>query len=98
MHEQSSFLLVAVVFLLAAVVAVPLAKKLRLGAVIGYLLAGVVIGPSMLNLIDHPENVSHISELGVVLLLFIIGLELSPRRLWLMRKTVFGVGLAQVML
>ena len=67
MHEQSSFLLVAVVFLLAAVVAVPLAKKLRLGAVIGYLLAGVVIGPSMLNLIDHPENVSHISELGVVL-------------------------------
>ncbi|MEH6686953.1 MAG: monovalent cation:proton antiporter-2 (CPA2) family protein [Halopseudomonas sabulinigri] len=98
MHEQSSFLLVAVVFLLAAVVAVPLAKKLRLGAVIGYLLAGVVIGPSMLNLIDHPENVSHISELGVVLLLFIIGLELSPRRLWLMRKAVFGVGLAQVML
>jgi len=98
MHEQSSFLLVAVVFLLAAVVAVPLAKKLRLGAVIGYLLAGVVIGPSMLNLIDHPENVSHISELGVVLLLFIIGLELSPRRLWLMRKAVFGVGLAQVMI
>jgi len=97
MHEQSSFLLVAVVFLLAAVVAVPLAKRLRLGAVIGYLLAGVVIGPSVLNLIDHPEDIRHISELGVVLLLFIIGLELSPRRLWVMRKAVFGVGLAQVL-
>ena len=97
MHEQSSFLLVAVVFLLAAVAAVPLAKGLRLGAVIGYLLAGVVIGPSVLNLIDHPEDIRHISELGVVLLLFIIGLELSPRRLWVMRKSVFGVGLAQVL-
>ncbi len=97
MHEQSSFLLLAVVFLLAAVAAVPLAKRLRLGAVIGYLLAGVVIGPSTLNLIAHPEDIRHISELGVVLLLFIIGLELSPRRLWLMRKAVFGVGVAQVL-
>ena len=72
-------------------------QGLRLGAVIGYLLAGVVIGPSVLNLIDHPEDIRHISELGVVLLLFIIGLELSPRRLWVMRKSVFGVGLAQVL-
>lgn len=86
------------VFLLAAVIAVPLAKRLQLGAVLGYLAAGVLIGPSLLGLIDDPQSVSHISELGVVLLLFIIGLELSPRRLWVMRKSVFGAGLAQVLL
>jgi glutathione-regulated potassium-efflux system protein KefB len=58
----------------------------------------VIIGPSVLGLIGNPQSVAHISELGVVLLLFIIGLELSPRRLWVMRKSVFGVGLAQVLL
>lgn len=98
MGEESSILQVAVIFLLAAVLAVPLAKKLQLGAVLGYLLAGVVIGPSVLGLIAHPQSINNISELGVVLLLFIIGLELSPRRLWVMRKSVFGVGLAQVLL
>jgi glutathione-regulated potassium-efflux system protein KefB len=66
--------------------------------VLGYLFAGVIIGPSVLGLIDNPQSVANISELGVVLLLFIIGLELSPRRLWVMRKSVFGVGLAQVLL
>ncbi|MCY1358318.1 Glutathione-regulated potassium-efflux system protein KefC [compost metagenome] len=65
---------------------------------LGYLAAGVLIGPSLLGLIDDPQSVSHISELGVVLLLFIIGLELSPRRLWVLRKSVFGAGLAQVLL
>jgi glutathione-regulated potassium-efflux system protein KefB len=98
MPHETSLLQAAVVFLLAAVVAVPLAKRLQLGAVLGYLLAGVLIGPAVLSLIDDPQSVSHISELGVVLLLFIIGLELSPRRLWVMRKSVFGVGLAQVLL
>lgn len=98
MHEGSSVLQIIVVFLVATVVAVPLAKRLQLGAVLGYLLAGVVIGPSVLGLISDPQSVGHISELGVVLLLFIIGLELSPRRLWLMRKAVFGVGMAQVLL
>ncbi|MFV3381919.1 MULTISPECIES: monovalent cation:proton antiporter-2 (CPA2) family protein [Pseudomonas] len=97
MPHEASLLQTAVIFLLAAVVAVPLAKRLQLGAVIGYLLAGVAIGPQALGLIRDTESVAHISELGVVLLLFIIGLELSPRRLWLMRKAVFGVGLAQVL-
>ncbi|MEX5586545.1 monovalent cation:proton antiporter-2 (CPA2) family protein [Pseudomonas urmiensis] len=98
MPHEGSLLQTAVIFLLAAVIAVPLAKRLQLGAVIGYLLAGVAIGPQALGLIRDTESVAHISELGVVLLLFIIGLELSPRRLWLMRKAVFGVGLAQVLL
>ena len=98
MPHEGSLLQAAVVFLLAAVLTVPLAKRLQLGAVLGYLFAGVIIGPSVLGLIGNPESVSHISELGVVLLLFIIGLELSPKRLWVMRKSVFGVGLAQVLL
>nr|WP_067291425.1 monovalent cation:proton antiporter-2 (CPA2) family protein [Marinobacterium profundum] len=98
MPHEASLLQAIVVFLAAAVVAVPLAKYLKLGAVLGYLFAGVVIGPSVLRLIENPESVAHISELGVVLLLFIIGLELSPRRLWVMRKSVFGAGLAQVLL
>ncbi|POA21854.1 glutathione-regulated potassium-efflux system protein KefB [Pseudomonas sp. FW300-N1A1] len=98
MPHEGNLLQAAVVFLLAAVLTVPLAKRLQLGAVLGYLLAGVLIGPAVLGLIDNPQSVMHISELGVVLLLFIIGLELSPRRLWVMRKSVFGVGLAQVLL
>ncbi|MHA6194185.1 monovalent cation:proton antiporter-2 (CPA2) family protein [Pseudomonas wadenswilerensis] len=98
MPHEGSLLQTAVIFLLAAVITVPLAKRLQLGAVLGYLLAGVVIGPQALGLIRDTQSVAHISELGVVLLLFIIGLELSPRRLWLMRKSVFGVGLAQVLL
>ncbi|MCV4287958.1 monovalent cation:proton antiporter-2 (CPA2) family protein [Pseudomonas capsici] len=98
MPHEGSLLQAAVVFLLAAVLTVPLAKRLQLGAVLGYLFAGVIIGPSVLKLIGNPESVSHISELGVVLLLFIIGLELSPKRLWVMRKAVFGVGMAQVLL
>ena len=98
MPHDGSLLQGAVVFLCAAVLAVPLAKRLQLGAVLGYLLAGVLIGPSVLGLIGDPESVSHLSEMGVVLLLFIIGLELSPKRLWVMRQAVFGVGLAQVLL
>ncbi len=96
MEHSDNFLGSAVIFLLAAVFAVPLAKRLQLGAVMGYLLAGCIIGPSALGLIGNPENVAHISELGVVLLLFIIGLELSPKRLWVMRRSVFGGGLMQV--
>lgn len=98
MPHEGNLLQAAVVFLMAVVLIVPLAKRLQLGAVLGYLFAGVIIGPSVLGLIDNPQSVANISELGVVLLLFIIGLELSPRRLWVMRKSVFGVGLAQVLL
>ena len=96
MHPSGSALQLIVVLLLATVIAVPVAKRLRLGAVIGYLAAGVIIGPWALDLVPHPEDISHVSELGVVLLLFIIGLELSPRRLWVMRRAVFGTGALQV--
>ncbi|SDU98204.1 monovalent cation:proton antiporter-2 (CPA2) family protein [Pseudomonas mucidolens] len=97
MPHEGNLLQAAVVFLFAAVLTVPLAKRLQLGAVLGYLLAGVIIGPSVLGLVGNPQSVAQFSELGVVLLLFIIGLELSPKRLWVMRKSVFGVGLAQVL-
>ena len=91
------FLQTAVVFLLATVIAVPLTKRFRLGAVLGYLLAGVVIGPQLLGLVSDTEGVATISEFGVVLMLFVIGLELSPQRLWVMRRSVFGTGLLQVL-
>jgi glutathione-regulated potassium-efflux system protein KefB len=94
--ETNTILQYTVVLLAAAVVAVPIAKKFELGAVLGYLIAGAVIGPSGFKLLKNPEQIAHISELGVVLLLFVIGLELSPQRLWVMRRAVFGAGLAQV--
>ncbi|WP_137132397.1 monovalent cation:proton antiporter-2 (CPA2) family protein [Rhizobium sp. FY34] len=83
--------------LAGAVLAAPLFKKLGLGTVLGYLAAGVVIGP-ILQLISDPEEVLHVSELGIVFLLFIIGLELKPSRLWQMRGDIFVLGTAQVML
>ena len=95
---QHSFLQYAVVLLLAAVVAVPLAKRWQLGAVLGYLAAGALIGPSGIKLIGNTEEISEISELGVVLMLFVIGMELSPQRLWVMRRTVFGIGSLQLVL
>ena len=91
------FLETAVVFLLATVIAVPLTKRFRLGAVLGYLLAGVVIGPSVLGLVSDTAGVATISDFGVVLMLFVIGLELSPSRLWVMRRAVFGSGSLQVL-
>lgn len=95
MHGHG-FLADALVFLLAAVIAVPLFRRLGLGAVLGYLAAGVVIGPHVLGFIDDAESVLGASEFGVVMLLFIIGLELSPARLWVMRRQVFGIGSLQV--
>ena len=86
----------ALVSLAAAVVAVPVAKRLGLGAVLGYLLAGIAIGPWGLGLIREVETILHFSEFGVVLLLFVIGLELEPRRLWALRRSIFGWGGAQV--
>ena len=85
------------IFLLAAIIAVPLSRKLGLGAVLGYLGAGMIIGPWGLKLVDDVEAMLHISEFGVILLLFIIGLELQPSRLWVLRKQVFGLGAAQVL-
>lgn len=85
------------VFLLTAVLLVPLFRRARLGAVIGYLAAGIVIGPHGLALVGDPAATLQFAEFGVVLLLFIIGLELEPRRLWVMRRHVFGLGGVQVL-
>ncbi|MBI6917276.1 MULTISPECIES: monovalent cation:proton antiporter-2 (CPA2) family protein [Pseudomonas] len=96
MPHDGSLLQATVVFLLAVVLLVPLAQRLKMGAVPGYLLAGILIGPSVFGLLDNPDNVARLSEMGVVMLLFVIGLELSPRRLWTMRRALFGVGSLQV--
>ncbi len=97
MHDQGNLELV-LIFLLSAVIAVPLFRRFGLGAVLAYLVAGVVIGPFGLKIIKDPSSTLAISELGVVLLLFIIGLELSPARLWVMRRPVFLIGGLQVLL
>jgi glutathione-regulated potassium-efflux system protein KefB len=96
MPHDGSLLQATVVFLLAVVLLVPLAQRLKMGAVPGYLLAGILIGPSVFGLLNNPDNVARLSEMGVVMLLFVIGLELSPRRLWSMRRALFGVGSLQV--
>lgn len=88
----------ALIYIAAAVLVVPLARRLGLGSVLGYLGAGVVIGPAALGLISNVDYVLQFAELGVVFLLFIIGLELKPSRLWVMRHQVFGFGSAQVLL
>ena len=93
---EHNLLLNALIYLLAAVVAVPIAKRLGLGAVLGYLIAGMAIGPWGLRLISGVEDILHFSEFGVVLLLFLIGLELDPKRLWSLRRPIFGWGGAQV--
>ena len=84
-----------VLLLSAAVVFVLVSRRLGFGSILGYLVAGAVIGPSGLSLVRDVGQISEISELGVLMLLFLIGLELRVQRLWLMRKTVFGLGAAR---
>jgi glutathione-regulated potassium-efflux system ancillary protein KefC len=93
---ETSLLLNALVYLAAAVALVPVATRLGLGAVLGYLIAGIAIGPWGLGLISNVDVILHFSEFGVVLLLFVIGLELEPKRLLAMRRPIFGWGSAQV--
>ncbi|MCB0272944.1 MAG: monovalent cation:proton antiporter-2 (CPA2) family protein [Bdellovibrionales bacterium] len=83
---------------MSAIIFVPLFRKIGLGAILAYLFAGLIIGPHTLRLIEDPEVVLHFSELGVVLLLFTLGLELDPQKLWKLRKTIFGLGFLQVLL
>jgi len=92
-----SLLQEVLIFLLAAVISVPISRALGFGSVLGYLAAGIFIGPFGLGLIQDADHILHFAEFGVVLLLFIIGLELQPSRLWVMRKMVFGLGPAQVL-
>lgn len=88
----------AVIFLAATVIAVPIFKKLKLGAILGYLVAGLVIGPQVMNWVNDPVTILHFAELGVVLLLFVIGLELQPEKLWKMRNQILFTGGGQLLI
>ncbi|HPH23744.1 MAG TPA: monovalent cation:proton antiporter-2 (CPA2) family protein [Chitinophagaceae bacterium] len=96
---QGDILQQATVFLAATLVSVPIAKKLGFGSIIGYLVAGVIIGPFVLGFIgEEGEDLMHASEFGVVMMLFLIGLELNPQSIWRMRKIILGMGLSQMAL
>ncbi len=82
----------------AALVFVTLFRRLKLGATLGYIVAGALIGPQILGLVKDPEQLTSVAEISIALLLFIVGLELQPSRLWRLRKDIFGLGLAQVVL
>ena len=97
-HGAASFLVTAVPLLGFALFFVLLFRRLGLGATLGYIVAGAVVGPHILGLVDDPERILTFAELGIVFLLFLVGLELNPTRLWRMRKDIFGFGLLQVML
>lgn len=92
-----SLLAQALVYLAAGVISVPIAKRLGLGSVLGYLIAGVLVGPFLLNLVGAPKEVQGFAEFGVVILLFLIGLEVRPALLWKLRTAIFGLGLAQLL-
>jgi glutathione-regulated potassium-efflux system ancillary protein KefC len=94
---RTRWLTSSLIYLSAAVLVVPLSKALGLGAIIGYLAAGIAIGPWGLGLVTHVEEILHFAEFGVVLMLFLVGLELEPRRLWSLRRPIFGWGSAQVL-
>lgn len=88
----------AVIYLAAAIVAVPIAKRLGLGSVLGYLLAGILIGPFLLGFVGDQTNIMHFAEFGVVMMLFLVGLELQPARLWKLRHSIMGLGGLQVVI
>lgn len=94
---MNNLLFATFVFLLAACIVVPLASRFRLGSVIGYLVAGILIGPFGVRLINNPEEIMNFAEFGVIMMLFLIGLELDPSKLWSMRKLIVGLGGLQVL-
>ena len=93
-----SILLEVIIYLAAAIIAVPISKRLGLGSILGYLGAGILLGPFGFAIITNAEHTLHFAELGVVFLLFVIGLELQPSRLWVLRRMIFGLGSLQVIL
>ncbi len=97
MEHATSWLTSSLIYLAAAVIAVPLARALGLGSIIGYLAAGIVIGPWGLALVTDAQTILAVAEFGVVLMLFLVGLELEPKRLWAMRRPIFGWGSVQVL-
>src|SRR5579862_5687482 len=84
------------IFLASAVIAIPIFRRFKLGSVLGYLTAGIIIGPASLGLISRVETTQDIAQFGIVLLMFVIGLELQPSRLWVLRRSIFVLGTAQV--
>lgn len=96
MHEAPSDFTLILILIAAAVVFVPLGRRLGVGSILGYLAAGAAIGPWVLGFVTDVEAIRHVAEFGVVFLLFLIGIEMKPRRLWTMRRQVFGMGGAQV--
>jgi glutathione-regulated potassium-efflux system ancillary protein KefC len=96
MEHLPTWLSGSLIYLGAAVIAVPVSRALGLGSIIGYLAAGIVIGPWGIGLVSKVEEILHFAEFGVVLMLFLVGLELEPRRLWNLRRPIFGWGGAQV--
>ena len=97
MEHAPAWLINSLIYLSAAVIAVPLSQALGLGAIIGYLAAGIAIGPWGLGLVSDVQDILHFAEFGVVLMLFLVGLELEPKRLWSLRRPIFGWGSAQVL-
>ena len=97
MEHAPTWLTNGFLYLTAAVLAVPIARALGLGAIIGYLAAGMAIGPWGLGLVRNVQDILHFAEFGVVLMLFLVGLELQPSRLWALRRPIFGLGSAQVL-
>ena len=97
MEHTPAWLVNSFIYLSAAVLVVPLSQALGLGSIIGYLAAGMAIGPWGLGLVTNVDDILHFAEFGVVLMLFLVGLELEPKRLWNMRRPIFGWGSAQVL-
>ena len=95
---MEGFLPQAVVYIFAAIICVPIAKRLGMGSVLGYLIAGIVIGPYLLGFLSEGEDIMHKAEFGVVMMLFLIGLELEPKNLWKMRDLILRIGLSQVLI
>ncbi|MGB1703126.1 MAG: cation:proton antiporter, partial [Cycloclasticus sp.] len=94
----SAYLVDLIVLLAAAVIVVPACQVVKLGAVPGFLIAGLMVGPAGLGLIDNLTEIRHLAEIGIAFLLFVIGIELKPSRLWQMKRLVFGLGSLQVLL
>src|SRR5512139_3991050 len=95
-EATSAILESGAIMLGTALLFVALFRKLKLGATLGYIVGGAIIGPQLLGLVGDPEDLGSISEIGIAMLLFIVGLELHPARLWRLRRDIFGLGLMQV--
>jgi len=95
---MNSLILNSIIYLLAAVIVVPLAKQFKLGSIVGYIFSGILIGPSVLGLISDQKEVHTFAEFGIIMMLFLIGLEIRPAELWLMRKKFFRYGVLQILL